>query len=777
MFIKYVCVVFLMGVLSATYAQPISTSAFNVSEAVIVKAATVEEKSGLNEAAKELSGIIAEVTGRDIPIYEEGKEPTHVPAFYLGETRAARNAGIDGALLRNGDWRMKGLKGKVFLFGKTAYAVNAAVYDFAERYFDYFLFTPDCKAVFTRRNDIIVPVCDVTVKPAIYVRDIYHAMFNSRKYPTTKKLWERWTKAHAACLPHSVEGKYRVSYQTKSTCHTSFAYLPPEKWFKDHPEYYSMTPDGKRRGVRNSQSQLCYTNPDTYQHVLAALLKFIAADRVKYPENPPLVYDFTQQDNSDFLCLCPSCKKVIAKYNRVEGGHKEGGDAGLQLEFVNRLARDVRTQYPDVQIRTFAYVSTERAPNPGSIQIEPNVRIWWCDVYSKSDHTIPLCTPGHYNEHQKKELEEWFSFTPNIEIWDYMLYHNRGLEVTADAVKSDAEFFAKFNVPCLFMECERSRGVPAFYDLNFYLMAKLYVDPKRDVEKLIRSFCRSYGAGSNEMFAAVQFLRGEIAVRPAPTSGDWHARNIPWLQDCATIEKFEAVVKKAYDNVQNDPVARSRIVPVLATTWRNLMGEYKKRPQEKKKYVEAQKQFQIYAKETARTVFMEPAERAKAEENVDKDIDRMTMVFDDLPAELRHVPTDKLLFIDASFRESGERVEDSLSSRKQAVKVKTELPMPCGVYDWPSKESFSFGNKFEEGELVSDKYTWVKMGVCHIGRNTKFWFPGSWRNTFVLSEFYILADGLDIDPNWYDLWASARYEDGAIWIDRLVLKRISPPQK
>jgi hypothetical protein len=43
-------------------------------------------------------------------------------------------------------------------------------------------------------------------------------------------------------------------------------------------------------------------------------------------------------------------------------------------------------------------------------------------------------------------------------------------------------------------------------------MAKLYVDPKRDVEKLIRSFCRSYGAGSNEMFAAVQFLRGEIAV-------------------------------------------------------------------------------------------------------------------------------------------------------------------------------------------------------------------------------------------------------------------------
>ena len=752
--------------------------AFKVADAVIVKArAEGSERAALRTAAQDLADIIAEVTGCEAAVYDEGQEPANTPAFYLGDTVAAKQAGIDGSGMRNGDWRMKCVPGRAFLFGKTAFAANAAVYDFAERHFGYFLFTPDCKAVFTFKPDIAVPVCDTTVKPAIYAREIYHAMFDGNKYPETKRLWERWTRAMAALVPGSVEGQYRVSRQTKSTCHTSFNYLPPEKWFKDHPEYYSMTPDGKRNGVRNAQSQLCYTNPDTYRLVREALFGFIEADRAKYPDNPPLVYDFTQQDNSSFLCLCPECKKVIAKYDRQPGGHQDGGDAGLQLEFVNRLARDARAKYPGVQIRTFAYVSSERAPKPGTIKAEPNVRIWWCDVYSKSDHTVPLRTPGHYNELQVRELEEWFELTSNVEVWDYMLYHRGGVEVTADAVKSDAQFFAEHNVPCIFMESENNRGRPPFYALNFYLMSKLYVNPNRDVDKLIRAFCRSYGPAAKEMFAAIQFLRGEIAAHPAKTNGDWHARNLPWLQDCTTMEKFAAMLKAAYDKVQGDDLYRGRIVPALATTWRNLMTEYKKRPAEKAKYAESQEKFRDYAKESARISFMEPKDREKAEKGVDETLDLLTMKFTDLPAELRDVPQDELVFVDANFRESGKRLPDPLSQRGQAVVAKTSLPMPCGVYDRQSKQSFTFGKKFGPGEISAEKYAWVKMGQCRIGRNSIFWFPGSWANDFVLKDFHILDDGLAVDPNWYDLWASARYEDGKIWIDRLTFRRIKPPKK
>ena len=34
---------------------------------------------------------------------------------------------------------------------------------------------------------------------------------------------------------------------------------------------------------------------------------------------------------------------------------------------------------------------------------------------------------------------------------------------------------------------------------------------------------------------------------------------------------------------------------------------------------------------------------------------------------------------------------------------------------------------------------------------------------------------MDVDPNWYDLWVSARYEDGTLYVDRLALRRIAPP--
>ena len=44
-----------------------------------------------------------------------------------------------------------------------------------------------------------------------------------------------------------------------------------------------------------------------------------------------------------------------------------------------------------------------------------------------------------------------------------------------------------------------------------------------------------------------------------------------------------------------------------------------------------------------------------------------------------------------------------------------------------------------------------------------------------LKDFHILDDGMDVDPNWYDLWVSARYEDGALYVDRLALRRIAPP--
>ena len=749
--------------------------AFKVADAIVVKAkfAAKSEAAEIKFAAAELTNAIFKTTGRMVPVFEDGKEPADVKAaIHLGPTAAATAAGIVGEGMRNGDWRVKCEEDRAFLFGKTAFAVTRAAFDFIEKTCDYHVLTFEGDDVFTPNPDCATKVGDVTTRPAIYGRSVYHAMHNYYRYPKTKANWDRYSRALGTEIPETIEGRYRVSRQSHR-CHSSFDYLPPEKWFESHPEYYSMGPDGKRHGVRNAQSQLCYTNPDTYRLVLESLERFVEADRKANPKDPPLVYDFTQMDNSNFLCLCPECKKVIAKYDRKEDGRYDGGDAGLQLEFVNRLARDIRAKYPEVQIRTFAYVSSERAPKPGTIAVEPNVRIWWCDVYSHSDHTIPLHSPGHYNELQVRELDEWLALTKNVEIWDYMLYGDAFPEVSPDAIKSDAEYFAANRVPQMFMETEYHGQ--AFYELNYYLMSKLYVDPSQDVDALMRTFCRSYGAAADEMFAAIQYLRREITARPAATATEWHSRMLPWLLDPKPIRRMADMVQVAYDKLPPGS-AKSRIVRVLASCWKQLVMTYKRDPLAKAEYADAQERYRRFAKETARTAFMEPTARAKAEANVDETLELLTLKFKDLPDELKDVPGDELVCVDyhcnASW--SKQRVADAASERGYAVAARDykKMPVSCGVYDKASKESFSF--KINAEDLKAGAYSWVKLGRCHVGRDTIFWFPGSWRTSFNLRNIYILADGVPVDPNWYELWASAREAEGAFYVDRLAFRRVAP---
>ena len=120
-------------------------------------------------------------------------------------------------------------------------------------------------------------------------------------------------------------------------------------------------------------------------------------------------------------------------------------------------------------------------------------------------------------------------------------------------------------------------------------------------------------------------------------------------------------------------------------------------------------------------------------------------------------------------------MDDAVSERGRAVVAKDykKLPVSCGVYDRPSKKSFG-PFRVTAADLRQGSYAWVKLGKCHIGRDSIFWFPGSWRSDFELKNFHILADGVDVDPNWYELWVSAREGDGVFLVDRLVLRRVKP---
>ena len=747
---------------------------FRLTDAVVVKARLADESAArrLAVAAADLTNVICHVAGVAPEIREEGQAlPSPKAAIYLGPTEAARAAGIDGEGMRNGDWRVKTLPGAAYLYGKTPWGAQNAVTEFAERLCGHYVVSVDGHDVYDTDPQFAVPVADVLVKPAIYSTELYHGMYDGRRYPKTKAMWERFSRMGRGDLSPDLEGRYRVSSTPGGRCHTQFFYVPPKLYAAEHPEYYAMGPDGKRSSAENAGGGLCLTNPDVRRICLESLRRFADKDRRGGAKAPPCVYDLSQLDNVNHLCLCDRCREVIAKYNRVPGGHAEGGDAGLQLEFANSIAREIRRTHPDVQIRIFAYVSSACPPKPDTIAPEPNVVIWWCDVYSKSDHTVPLSATGHFNRDHAMEIDGWLELTRNVMVWDYRLsgryyeFADSYPEFSPDAMKSDADFFGRRGVPCYFLEMYPGQPL---YELEHFMARHLLVDPKADVDALLRTFCRGYGAGAGEMYEALQRLRREIARRPAPNAIAWHSRTLPWL-DRATMEGLAGAARRAMA-AEHDDVPKSRVARVLLATLKALMKILAAEPAAKDRLDEICAEYLRVGDYVARTAFMEPDKRKTAAERVHETVDLLTLKFSDLPPELAAVPKEDLICID--WHAAGAKVADTLSERGFGIRAEdVGDSLPCGVYDEQDKSSFGFSVKRDGGGA----YRWHRLGRVHVGRISLFWFPGSWKRSFSLRDRHILADGLPTDPNWYELWASVRFDEGGALIDRLAMRRVPPP--
>ena len=275
------------------------------------------------------------------------------------------------------------------------------------------------------------------------------------------------------------------------------------------------------------------------------------------------------------------------------------------------------------------------------------------------------------------------------------------------------------------------------------------------------------------MYKSIQYLRRRIVALHAPTASDWHSRVLPWLEDPTTMQKFSTGLQMAYDALQPGN-AKARVTSALAASWKQLVMAYKKDPSAAAAYADAQEKYRRFAKEAARTVLMEPSARAKAEAAVDEMLELLTLKFKDLPEELRSVPDSELVCVDYHSTYRSHWADDPVSERGRAVFAKDykKMPVPCGVYDRQSKDSVSF--KIRAEDVRPGVYSWVKLGRCHVGRDSLFWFPGSWRSSFGLKDYHVLADGMDVDPNWYELWASAREGDGMFLIDRLAFRRVKP---
>ena len=760
--------------------------AFRIGDATVVyeEALLAEPKAAWGvDALADLTNILSLTTGKRVGAVAESSSTQGLrPTIYLGDTKAARDAGLNPASLAVNEFRMKVEPGAAYLVGRSGAATAFAVTEFLKRFAGYRFLTATGDDPYVVDPSRTASICDIRKKSAF--SDIFNGThgFHGR-FDETLDERKRWTRRLRGGFRIPEHGSRYTWSELPGRCHSQFRYCPLAKYGDTHPEYYSM--DAKGRRVKpagdHSGSQLCFSNPDVYRICRDSLFRFVAEEVAKDPVNYPRIYDFSQQDNSVSLCKCPECRKIIARYDR-KGGFKDGGDAGLQLEFVNRLAREIREKYPEVLIRTFAYCSTEVPPK--GLVPEDNVIIWLCDLYTMCDHQLPLTHP--FNRRRMELFNEWKPLAKHIQVWDYTLWdgasagtHSDCLQVFPDASAADARFLRDVGVEYVYIENHFANQ--PLWEFNTYLQLELCFDPDQDVNELIDAYCKVYGRGESYMRELIEFLRRIILENPPKDAYYWHSRLLPWR----TASNFERILELALraHAVADTLPARSRIAAIAAGAIQELILQYRFLPGKAARLAEIVGEYQVLAAEglkigLAKGKSLEDARRVNSEF-----VELVTLKFNDLPPELGDVPRSELLYFayqTASPGSSGKVVDDSASECGKAVRLDAAKRCPGARPPFEGVVVQADGEpalKFKFSPPEDGTYGWTKIGKVRLGANGKIRIQNSFN--WNLASAYIASDGVDKDPNRFEAWISSRLVGAAdskderegLFCDRVLLRR------
>ena len=702
-------------------------------------------------AATELQELLAVRIGKKIPIVTDKKVPAK-PVILLGKVnpKLGREA---FAISRKGN--------TITITGGCRIGTLYGVYEFVEKYCDVWSVAPG--VTYAPKNKALsFGEVKASGKPAIARRELYHIGQDWTVTPMRRK-WSNFDRRNRISVSQYnkmfspyISNEFRVSHTLGQGCHTFYAFVPPEKYAKTHPEYFSLNASGVRDFRKNAGGQLCLSNKDVENIVFDALVGAIKKDRKKSPKYYPRVYDFSHLDNTNYLCFCKECKKIIDKYGKE--------DSGLMVWFINKIARRVKPLYPDVKLRTFAYVSTE--PLPKGIRAEDNVIMQLCDLYSQSNHMYPLT--NKINKKREALTRGWGKLTKHLMIWDYILQGGGVPVVPVDAIAADVKLYQECNVKWIFMESEIRAGNPASFEyLKNFLVAQFYYNPNKDLNKLLDVYCKGvFGKVHKEMRAYLEKLRKAQNTIPTADMGAWHRRELkhltlPFLREC------KALVEKAW-KLNKDPEVAIHILReknVLDNALNSKLSAYPQFAAERKAI---QKNLLKNRLTILRAHGFVESQYKKVEKEVRLPIEESMMVFTDIPEELKKYPPGTLKFLGSSRVTSGgfngKRIKDPDSKMNTVIMWTHADPrkytkrIGVGVYDQQWKRATGTGID----ATTDEKYHWRKIVRFKMGPSTIF-YALNWHAGMNLRGFFVVSDGVkaDEDPNLYELWVSIKFQGPA----------------
>ncbi len=545
-------------------------------------------------AAKELALFYTQATGKQISVVREQTEEyagaKRSGAYFLsvGNTDAFEKSGVSmpRAMLDTDGVRVVVNESGAFLNSYSESGKIYAVYEFLSAEYGFDVYAED-EIFIEHSNGETLKTADITDIPDFDGRDVHnYTIFNNA-------LLSLRMRSNGVRVPFPEEAGEGSAWSKKYWCHTTFMFLPPERYAEKHPAWYSA-----------NKKQLCFGtaigNDAEGKEMRETFLENLKA---AIAEEKHARYFMIGQEDVAYSCDCPKCRTANEKY----GGEKHAA-CGTLLVFVNYLARKVKkwlkhnapNRAEAVKLVIFAYQKTQQPP----VTYNVATKTYECHKAVKPENNVmvrfaPLASVyskdflnEEYNESSRTSLLGWSGIGAKLSIWEYGACFGGYLypQYSRHVWQKNCAIFKSCGVKDVLMQgAADTAGLP-FMSLQSYVFSHLLWKADSDIAALTDDFTEHYfKAAAKEMkkylelveanFKIMELTKGYLAY-----AGGWETRDNALMKfypkeilesELEIIARAKSEAKKISDHKDRAKVLRRIRIEELSPRF-ILLDHYRK---------------------------------------------------------------------------------------------------------------------------------------------------------------------------------------------------------
>ncbi|PKN65116.1 MAG: hypothetical protein CVU57_11945 [Deltaproteobacteria bacterium HGW-Deltaproteobacteria-15] len=429
------------------------------------------------DAAALLSRMLEKSLGADFTVVsEKGASTGDRLVIAVGRTQAAEKSGILSLLgsagaesIGIGVWAEKSL---ICIAGKEDLATHFAVARFLEKYAAIRWFFPDDLGLSVPRKGVMeIPSGTEVQTPDFPMRWV------------GKDFAASWAVFNGMNTNMDERGGFHVF----KSAHTFHDFLPPEKYFKSHPEYFSEI-----KGERKPK-QLCTSNREVIDLVAKAMIRM-------FDEQATLDMITLFPEDGRSFCECSRCRSLddpseIAVTEVNSPRWKElSFDRHRALSrrmtiFYREVTGSVLSARPNKKIQVGAYSSYLHPPKNFQARLHPNVFVLMCHGFC---HNHPLESAScEANRRFRDAMNGWRRIYSGMTIYEY---YRKGSHLDLPfpilhSIKKDIPFLKREGVFGFYTQFTRDQFTNG---LNYYLATRLLWNSREDADGILDDFYKNF---------------------------------------------------------------------------------------------------------------------------------------------------------------------------------------------------------------------------------------------------------------------------------------------